>query len=285
MTFTKKLGFLGQLSTCQLTDASGNVTDTYTYDAFGLLINRSGAMANNYIYTGEQYDLNEEFYYLRVRYYNQSNGRFLTMDTWAGSMFEPASLHKYLYCAGNPVGNWDPSGEKLSSLVEFSLAMSISSVILSTIYISANKLLNWLSPKKEPVIWTGRMIIVSYSPGGIINPTGWAVILTGLTGSHNGKELNWAYLIVLFGLTLAITDWNGSYPLGGIELETPGLLGLNYRVLCGPSAWASIAGAFVWGQSKTNFWMGLGHAYFPMADIIGLETGIDVMYGYSFSAF
>jgi len=40
----------GQLSTRQLTDASGNVTDTYTYDAFGLLINRSGANEDNYLY-------------------------------------------------------------------------------------------------------------------------------------------------------------------------------------------------------------------------------------------
>ena len=100
----------GQLSTRQLTDVSQNITDTYTYDAFGLLLNQTGGTENNYLYTGEQYDPNVGFYYLRARYYNQSNGRFMTMDTWPGSMFEPASLHKYLYCVGNPVNMWDPSG-------------------------------------------------------------------------------------------------------------------------------------------------------------------------------
>jgi len=92
----------GQLSTRQLTDGSQTVTDTYTYDAFGNLLNRSGATENDYLYTGEQYDPNIGFYYLRARYYNQAIGRFLTMDTYQGSVFEPASLHKYLYCAGCP---------------------------------------------------------------------------------------------------------------------------------------------------------------------------------------
>ena len=79
----------GQLSTRQLTDANSQVTDTYTYDAFGLLLNRTGATESNYLYTGEQYDPNCGFYYLRARYYNANVGRFLTMDTFPGMQFEP----------------------------------------------------------------------------------------------------------------------------------------------------------------------------------------------------
>jgi len=136
LTFTKKLGFLGQFSTRQLTDASGNVTDTYTYDAFGLLINRSGATENNYLYTGEQYDPNIGFYYLRARYYNPSIGRFLTMDTWPGSMFEPMSLHKYLYCHGSPVNNWDPSG-KDKTLLGTVARIGIGMILVSRVYTNA----------------------------------------------------------------------------------------------------------------------------------------------------
>jgi RHS repeat-associated protein len=91
------------MSTRQLTDATQQITDTYTYDAFGLLLDRSGATENNYLYTGEQYDPNVGFYYLRARYYNASIGRFLTMDYFPGLMFEPLSLHRYLYAGSNPV--------------------------------------------------------------------------------------------------------------------------------------------------------------------------------------
>ncbi len=112
-SLTSYFHYDGQMSTRQLSDDSQQVTDTYTYDAFGLLLNRSGATENKYMYTGEQYDPNVGFYYLRARYMNPETGRFLTMDTWPGSMFEPLSLHKYLYCGNDPVDYVDWSGEFL----------------------------------------------------------------------------------------------------------------------------------------------------------------------------
>ena len=41
---------------------------------------------------------------------NPSTGTFITMDEYAGSIFEPVSLHKYLYVAANPISYCDPSG-------------------------------------------------------------------------------------------------------------------------------------------------------------------------------
>ncbi len=93
-----------------LSDAAGNITDTYNYAAFGEKLNETGSTENDYLYTGEQYDGNLDQYYLRARYYDQNIGRFTQQDTWMGNSQDPITLHKYLYANVDPVGNVDPSG-------------------------------------------------------------------------------------------------------------------------------------------------------------------------------
>lgn len=97
-------------STRGLTNASGVVTDRYSYDAFGNLIGSGGNTENNYLFAGEQFDKNLGDYYLRARYYDTDTGRFTRRDTWEGNINDPISLHKYLYTNGNPVNQIDPSG-------------------------------------------------------------------------------------------------------------------------------------------------------------------------------
>ncbi len=92
-----------------LSSSGGSVTDTYSYDAFGTNIERTGTTDNNYLYAGEQFDADLSFYYNRARYLNGSTGRFTSMDSYEGGS-DPASLHKYLYAGSNPVGRIDPSG-------------------------------------------------------------------------------------------------------------------------------------------------------------------------------
>jgi RHS repeat-associated protein len=55
-------------------------------------------------------DDNLGLYYNRARYLNPDTGRFWTMDTFAGNNEDPLSLHKYLYCQGDPVMGTDLSG-------------------------------------------------------------------------------------------------------------------------------------------------------------------------------
>jgi RHS repeat-associated protein len=103
-------GYDGLGSTRILTDTSGVVQNNYAYQAFGEIDYQLGTVPNNYLFTGEQYDNNVGFYYLRARFYNPSNGRFTQMDTFQGMVYEPKSLHKYLYTHSDPINNIDPSG-------------------------------------------------------------------------------------------------------------------------------------------------------------------------------
>lgn len=112
-------------STRALTNNAGTITDTYTYDAFGLLLKKTGDTENNYLYTGEQYDPNIGFYYLRARYMNPCIGRFINMDIWEGNIYDPVTLHKYLYANADPVNHIDPSG--MFSLMELPIVQSLMS--------------------------------------------------------------------------------------------------------------------------------------------------------------
>jgi RHS repeat-associated protein len=82
-----------------MTDASGAVTGTYTYDVFGPLMAHTGA-STEFSYTGEQNDPNG-LEYLRARYYEPGTGRFLSRDPLGGG---------YPYAGGNPVNMLDPTG-------------------------------------------------------------------------------------------------------------------------------------------------------------------------------
>ena len=66
----------------QLTDASGNVTKDYHYDAFGNEYSPDESDTNPFRYCGEYYDLETNTYYLRARYYDPATGRFLTEDSY-----------------------------------------------------------------------------------------------------------------------------------------------------------------------------------------------------------
>ena len=130
----------GSVTALAETNETGNVvTDTYTYDAYGTLLKKTGTTDNDYLYTGEQYNEATGLYYLRARYMNPETGTFISMDSYAGSLDNPASLHKYLYANANPVMYTDPTG--YFSLAESSVAQACRSA-MHTAYIAPLKILH-----------------------------------------------------------------------------------------------------------------------------------------------
>jgi RHS repeat-associated protein len=143
-------GYDGHGSVRYLSDLSGKVTDTYTYDAYGVLISQTGTTPNAYRYAGEQWDEDLGLYYNRARYLDVNRGRFWTQDTFEGDIEDPLSLHKYLYGNGNPVENVDPSGN--SSIKELTTAFAIID-ILSAVQ-------STISFLKQPDLFNGAFLVV-----------------------------------------------------------------------------------------------------------------------------
>ena len=112
-----------------LTDSAGNITDSYSYDAYGSILKASGSTENEFLYTGEQYSAASGLYYLRARYMNPDTGTFTGLDSYQGDIYDPLSLHKYLYANASPVMNTDPTGHMIAALTcQMAMQSTIDSV-------------------------------------------------------------------------------------------------------------------------------------------------------------
>jgi len=100
-----------------LLNTSGTAVVTYTYDAWGKLLETGGSMAstlgalNPLRYRGYVYDTETGLYYLQSRYYSPAMGRFINGDDPAYLGVKGLlSYNLFAYCNNNPVMGYDPSG-------------------------------------------------------------------------------------------------------------------------------------------------------------------------------
>jgi RHS repeat-associated protein len=126
----------GQGSIRELTDGTGNVTDTYSYFAFGEILNRTGSTENEWTYTGEAFDPNLGFIYLRARWMNPENGRFVSVDPFEGINNLPFTLHRFFYANQSPLNFSDPSGE-IVSFYEATAVFTVQNILANTALVVA----------------------------------------------------------------------------------------------------------------------------------------------------
>jgi RHS repeat-associated protein len=110
---TSYYGFDAHGNITFLTDASGAVTDSYDYDAWGNLVASTGTAPNTRLYAGEELDPDLGLVNLRARLYGPHTGQFLTIDPAVGVLTQPLTLKRYLYAGGDPVDNLDPRGRDI----------------------------------------------------------------------------------------------------------------------------------------------------------------------------
>jgi RHS repeat-associated protein len=95
-------------STRFLTDSSGNVTDTYLYDAWGTTVASTGTTENPFRWIGKYgyyQDAATDLLYVRARVYCAATSRWMSKDpvlAWRNSRFN--------YAASSPALLLDPSG-------------------------------------------------------------------------------------------------------------------------------------------------------------------------------
>jgi RHS repeat-associated protein len=93
-----------------LSDANGAVTDSYDYDAWGIVVASTGSTPNTRLYVGEEFEPDLGLINLRARQYRPDTGRLLTLDQAMGSQRQPTTMNRYLYGAADPANLVDPTG-------------------------------------------------------------------------------------------------------------------------------------------------------------------------------
>jgi RHS repeat-associated protein len=96
---------LGSVSS--LSNSSGALANTYTYDSYGKLTASTGTIANPFQYTGREFDPETGAYYYRARYLDPPTGRFLSEDPIGFG----GGVNFYPYVLNNPVTLRDPAGK------------------------------------------------------------------------------------------------------------------------------------------------------------------------------
>jgi RHS repeat-associated protein len=97
-------------SVIALTDESGAISDALLYEEYGQqLVSMSELQV--FAYTGQDYDVETGLYHFYARYYDPTNGIWLTQDPYRDISF----TNRYVYVANNPVNLYDILGFKDNS--------------------------------------------------------------------------------------------------------------------------------------------------------------------------
>jgi RHS repeat-associated protein len=93
-------------SITSLTNSSGAIAATYTYDGFGKLAASTGSRPNPFQFTARESDSETGLDYYRARYFDPNVGRFVSEDPSGTS----GGLNLYEYVLNNPINLYDPTG-------------------------------------------------------------------------------------------------------------------------------------------------------------------------------
>ena len=125
----------------------GRIKETYDYDPYGNLTFGLPDSVNYYGYNGESQSLTTGLQYLRARYYQTENGRFISEDSYLGTQSEPLTRNRYAYVSNNPLNFIDPSGHFLEKIGKklFDYAMDAVDSIFSYIGDKVSELVDYVA--------------------------------------------------------------------------------------------------------------------------------------------
>jgi len=183
-----------QQSVRALTNGSGQVTDTFNYEAFGNLLSRTGTTQAPFLFTGQLLDSDLGLYYMRARYYDPALGRFITADPTAGQSTDPASLNRYIYAQQDPANLFDPTGESPADFLSLFAAPLTPFPFATIIFDVAIDILSLYTQIQSIRLWLSRAQSVNksliYAVGGLDFALGSLNLTLGPEASVIGASIS-----------------------------------------------------------------------------------------------
>ena len=198
----------GRGSVSQLTNSKGTTVASYKYDIYGETKTTNHIINNPYKYNAEATDGATGMQYLRARYYNPNNHRFMSKDTYQGSLESPLSRNNYAYANNNPVNFADPSGHAVHIL-----AGALAGGIIGTV---AGGVVSYLSQKHSGKKVSWGQVAKDAAIGGAVGAVGGAV--TAAVGPALAAKLGTTTLLGVTKLSIGGKIMTGalSAMVGGI---------------------------------------------------------------------
>lgn len=138
-----------------LADEAGNLTDTYAYDPWGSIINRTGSSDAENTYVGKygvSMEPDDDLLMMGYRFYDATTGTFLQKDPLPGVQDDPTTQHPYMYTRNDPVNKIDPTGE---NFVDDALGLGNRYIVQPVVSVGKWTYDNVVQPASEKVseIW------------------------------------------------------------------------------------------------------------------------------------
>ncbi len=151
-------------STVGLANASGQVVERTQYEPFGA---GPGSALTRYGYTGRERDAATNLMYYRARWYDPSQGRFLSEDPLG---FQGGDTNFYSYVANNPINAVDPSGELFWFIVGGIILLAASSTT-----VNAPGPNDRIYPSEDPAATLITNVVIGELFGGLLRWGGGAL--------------------------------------------------------------------------------------------------------------
>jgi len=158
-----------------MTNQAGTPVASYEYDAWGNIKKSTTALTssvknidklNPRLYAGYWYDTTLGTYFMKVRLYDPTIGRFLSKDPLQRGI-DPIDYNPYVYCANNPVSRLDPSGKSWFNSVKT--------------FVSEHK--QQIAIAVEITVAIGAAIAITAVTGGLGAGLGAAIIIGAVSGA------------------------------------------------------------------------------------------------------
>lgn len=199
-----------------ITDQSGARVADYEYDAWGK-VKKSVTLANSPIanidkvnvrmYAGYWYDATLGSYFMKIRLYDPSLGRFLSRDPLQGGI-DPVDYNPYIYCANNPVNRIDPAGKFWHIIGGAIIGAIVGAAIDAAVQYKTQGSINWKEVGAAAVGGAVAGAVFAATAGfggGLLGLIGAGAISGAAGGVASYTVSNWGNLSVKGAVKSAVT--------------------------------------------------------------------------------